>query len=338
MELELGTLYDDGNQFKKAMINYAVYTKRNIHYVKNEPKRVSVACVKSCPFQATGSWDESLKCFQLKTLTAVHKCNLKYSLAIVNQKWIEDRYEDKVRDNPTIGPVELKKHIKSELKLNVGICMVRRAVRAILKKINAGFQDQFRRIRDYAAEWFLEGCRKVIGLDGCFLKGLLKGEILSAVGRNSNNQMYPIAWAVVEIENTDSWRWFLGLLKTDLGNTNTYPWTIISDQQKGLTHVIQELFPDSEHRNCARHVHANWSKLHRGKVLKKHFWMCAKATTESQFQEQLKFLEKMDRTAKADLERYPPRLWCKAFFRTFVKCDAVDNNLSEAFNGTLVKA
>ncbi|XP_031095305.1 uncharacterized protein LOC115999604 [Ipomoea triloba] len=55
VELELGTLYDDGKQFKKAMINYAVYSKRNIHFVKNEPKRVSVACEKPCPFQATGS-------------------------------------------------------------------------------------------------------------------------------------------------------------------------------------------------------------------------------------------------------------------------------------------
>lgn len=44
----------------------------------------------------------------------------------------------------------------------------------------------------------------MIGLDGCFLKGMLKGEILSLVGKGFNNQMYPIAWAIVEIENTYS--------------------------------------------------------------------------------------------------------------------------------------
>ena len=42
-------------------------------------------------------------------------------------------------------------------------------------------------------EGFKVGCRKMIGLDGCFLKGLVKGEILTAVGRDANNQMYPIA-------------------------------------------------------------------------------------------------------------------------------------------------
>ena len=34
---------------------------------------------------------------------------------------------------------------------------------------------------------WLEGCRKIIGLDGCFLKGACRGELLVAVGKNENN-------------------------------------------------------------------------------------------------------------------------------------------------------
>ena len=33
------------------------------------------------------------------------------------------------------------------------------------------------------AKGFLEGCRPVIGLDGCFLKTEVKGVLLSAVGK-----------------------------------------------------------------------------------------------------------------------------------------------------------
>ncbi|WP_214442961.1 hypothetical protein, partial [Mycobacterium tuberculosis] len=29
---------------------------------------------------------------------------------------------------------------------------------------------------------FIEGCRPLIGLDGCFLKGLFKGQLLAAIG------------------------------------------------------------------------------------------------------------------------------------------------------------
>ncbi|GJR07428.1 calcium/proton exchanger [Tanacetum coccineum] len=52
---------------------------------------------------------------------------------------------------------------------------------------------------------WLAGFRKVIGLDGCFLKHTCRGELLVAIGRDANNQMYPIAWAVVKLENIDNW-------------------------------------------------------------------------------------------------------------------------------------
>jgi hypothetical protein len=55
---------------------------------------------------------------------------------------------------------------------------------------------------------FLDGCRPVIGMDGCFLKGPLKGQLLTAVGRDVNNNMYPIAFGVIEAENRESWTWF----------------------------------------------------------------------------------------------------------------------------------
>ncbi|MBA0854256.1 hypothetical protein Goshw_028170 [Gossypium schwendimanii] len=38
-----------------------------------------------------------------------------------------------------------------------------------------------------------EGCRPILGLDGFFLKGPFKGELLAAVGRYGNNKMYPVA-------------------------------------------------------------------------------------------------------------------------------------------------
>ncbi|KAK4400708.1 hypothetical protein Sango_1176900 [Sesamum angolense] len=44
-------------------------------------------------------------------------------------------------------------------------------------------------------------CRRVIGIDGCFLKGPQGGHLLVAVEVDPNNAMYPIAYAIVENEN-----------------------------------------------------------------------------------------------------------------------------------------
>ena len=76
-------------------------------------------------------------------------------------------------------------------------------------------------------------CRPIIGVDDCFLKGKYGGELLTAVGRDGNDQILPIAYAVVEVENKDSWRWFMELLINDLGgDTVGASCTFISDQQK----------------------------------------------------------------------------------------------------------
>ncbi|XVE98702.1 hypothetical protein REPUB_Repub03eG0130600 [Reevesia pubescens] len=46
------------------------------------------------------------------------------------------------------------------------------------------------------------GCRHFLGLDGCFLKALTKGELLVVVGRDGNNQMFLVEWELVEVECT----------------------------------------------------------------------------------------------------------------------------------------
>ena len=52
---------------------------------------------------------------------------------------------------------------------------------------------------------FLKGCRPIIGLDGCHLKGRFGGQILYAVARDANDNIFLVAFVVVEQENKDSW-------------------------------------------------------------------------------------------------------------------------------------
>ena len=53
---------------------------------------------------------------------------------------------------------------------------------------------------DACKQGFKAGCRPLIGLDGCFLKGYYGGQLLSAVGQDGNNQIYVIAYAIVDVE------------------------------------------------------------------------------------------------------------------------------------------
>ncbi|KAK8673509.1 hypothetical protein V6N13_111840 [Hibiscus sabdariffa] len=79
---------------------------------------------------------------------------------------------------------------KLKLDLTVGVC--RRARELAKEEINGNYKYEFK--------------RPFVSLDGCFLKGMLEGALQVAVGMDANNQMYPIAWALVESETKYSWR------------------------------------------------------------------------------------------------------------------------------------
>ncbi|XP_062166992.1 uncharacterized protein LOC133873286 [Alnus glutinosa] len=99
---------------------------------------------------------------------------------------------------------------------NLGSCVEMKVDRPV-PEVNPRF------LRPYCSlaamkKGFMEGCRPVIGVDGCFLKGPFKGQLLAVVGRDGNKNMYPIAYAVLEVETKDIWIWFLETLVSDLGS------------------------------------------------------------------------------------------------------------------------
>ncbi|GJZ93503.1 integrase, catalytic region, zinc finger, CCHC-type containing protein [Tanacetum coccineum] len=72
-------------------------------------------------------------------------------------------------------------------------------------KVPLNYRDQMRR-------WEIE----ILGLDGCFMSCPWSVQILTAVGVNANNGIYPVAYAIVEAESKAFWCWFLNLRREDL--------------------------------------------------------------------------------------------------------------------------
>ncbi|XP_047177959.1 uncharacterized protein LOC124844983 [Vigna umbellata] len=241
------------------------------------------------------------------------------------------------------------------------------------KKIEGDFEEQYKRVYDYVNELLRsnpgsivkvsvepnEGnqvfkrlyvclkackvsfisCRPIVGLDGCFLKGKYGGELLTAVGRDGNDQMLPLAYAVVEVENKETWTWFLEFLIDDLGgveNCSTY--TFISDQQKGLLPAIQELLPRVDQRFCVRHIYANFRKKYPGKNLKRLLWKAASSTHPQAWEAVMREIKDVNVEAFKHLIAIPPRFWSRSRFTPTAACDTLVNNISEAFNSVILDA
>ena len=81
-------------------------------------------------------------------------------------------------------------------------------------------------------------CRPVICVDATFLTGKYRGQILTAIGQDGNNQVVPLAFAFVESENTASWLWFFRQLKIVVvhDKPNVY---ILHDRHAGILSAIK---------------------------------------------------------------------------------------------------
>ena len=245
-------------------------------------KAVSVVCVsaKGCKWMIWLVYSKKDSLYHISSMYPKHKCGKSFKSKRINSRWIAKNYFDRFRTQPNWKLLDIQKEIFDTYEVSVSQTLCMRAKRIALNGLVGDMVEHYAKLWDYKDElentnlgskieleygvsnqggpWyfkgmyicfdalkrgFLDGCRPCISLDGCFLKGLQKGQLLTCVGRDANDQMYPIAWAVVQVENNDTWSWFLKLLMEDLEMIDGGKgWTLITDQQKVNNVTLAYLF------------------------------------------------------------------------------------------------
>jgi hypothetical protein len=71
---------------------------------------------------------------------------------------------------------------------------------------------------DACKKGWVSGCRPIVSVDACHLKGHLGGQLMCAIGKDGNDDIFPIAYAVMEVETKDSWSWFFSILIENIGS------------------------------------------------------------------------------------------------------------------------
>nr|GEZ13195.1 putative transposase, mutator type, MULE transposase domain protein [Tanacetum cinerariifolium] len=96
-----------------------------------------------------------------------------------------------------------------------------------------------------AKEGFKACMRQFLGFDGTFMKGPFPGQLLTTVGVNPDNGIYPLAYGIMETKYKESWTWFLQHLKEDLDLQDNSNFTFISNHtsycralSSSRTHVL----------------------------------------------------------------------------------------------------
>ncbi|GJY92976.1 heat stress transcription factor B-4-like protein [Tanacetum coccineum] len=179
--------------------------------------------------------------------------------------------------------------------------------------------------------------RNLLGLDGAFMKGPFPGQVLVAVGLDSNNEIYPLAYALVEAETKSSWCWFLQCLGDDIDLHPNSNFTFISDRQKGIIPAIKTVYPSAKHRYCLRHIHENMKQRWCGQAYKDLLWRVASATNVRDFKKCMLELKTMNPKAHEWLNKIPTEHWARSHFSGRAKSNLLLNNICEVFNGKIVR-
>ncbi|CAL2248163.1 unnamed protein product [Prunus armeniaca] len=249
---KLGLKFATTYLFRKAIRNYSIVNRRMIKFKCNDRAKVRAVCAGNCKWVCFASAVNGSEWVQVKKLVDEHDCGTVDHNFHANSTWARQKATS-ISEGTYVKQYELLWDYTAELRrTNVGSTV-------IIKCELEGERPRFQRICIYLAavkQGFLHGCRPVIGFDACHIKGHHPEQLLSVVGVDPNNGMYPIVYAVAEVESYETWSWFCQLLVEDLGIENSSGYVFIIDKQKGLIDAVNDNFPNAEHRHCPKSMYA----------------------------------------------------------------------------------
>ncbi|GJS79515.1 crooked neck-like protein 1 [Tanacetum coccineum] len=177
-----------------------------------------------------------------------------------------------IQINQTLHLQILSEKIFEQVRVNSDI-----PVKAVQDQLQCELEVQMSMSKAFRAKAKAE--REIRGDQGPF-----PGQVLVAVGLDSNNGIYPLAYALVEAETKSSWYWFLQCLGDDIDLHPNSNFTFISDRQKGIIPEIKTIYPSAEHRYCLRHIHENMKQGWCGQAYKDLLWRAASAINVRDFE------------------------------------------------------
>nr|AAS07186.1 putative MuDR family transposase [Oryza sativa Japonica Group]ABF97306.1 transposon protein, putative, Mutator sub-class [Oryza sativa Japonica Group] len=182
--------------------------------------------------------------------------------------------------------------------------------------------------------------RPVLAIDGTFLTGKYQGTLLTAIGVDAGLHLVPLAFALVEKENTYNWEWFINMLRNKLIGPNREV-CIISDRHPGILNSIIHIMPHHltiHHRWCMRHFCANFYTAGATTDQMKDLERICQINEKALFLDEIKRLMGVvgERPKKWLEDHMPLKVkWARAFDTNGRRHSIMTSNMAESFNNVL---
>ncbi|KAL0294514.1 UNVERIFIED_CONTAM: hypothetical protein Sangu_3215900 [Sesamum angustifolium] len=301
--LDKGMLFKTKEELMEAVQDHSIRHARREYYVTESSKtKWKVLCKHSteeqwCRWELRGAYKPKIRRWEITVYKGTHTCvlnNMSLAHGNINRAYIASLHLGHVKCNPSYGIKHIIQNVKDQTGYDVPYQKAWYSLKMAREIVYGTWESSVQKLPAY-----LGAIQKYN--PGTIVEWKHKGFQASTAAMDGNQQVLPLAFAVVDEETYPSWKWFLQQLSRHIirGRRGM---CLISDRHGGLIKAVREgpdfVSPHGVHRYCLRHVCSNFNSTIKNVVLKD---LCWQAGSEYQLR---KFNRIMDEIKKQDVKAF----------------------------------
>nr|XP_009589546.1 uncharacterized protein LOC104086901 [Nicotiana tomentosiformis] len=370
-DVKLGSIFLDKNTMIRCFCLAAIKEHFEFYVKRSSNTRYSLVCTdEKCGWTVRGSRIKESTLFKIVKFQRTHECSVDIRKSHQRQATsnvIRDYIIDNLRDIAT----EVKpKFVISEMKrahgIDVGYEKAWRAIQKGISLLRGTTEENYEQLPSYLymieqqnpgsytnikrdAEnrfvymFFMYGasisgwkyCRSLIVVDGIFLKNKYKGVLLVAVTKDTNNQIFPIAFGVADSENNESYEWYFRELRKAIGIRKDL--MFLSDRHNAIANGIAKVFLECYHGICIYHLEKNLKQRRVRNTVINLFQCAARVYIQSEFDGFMSQIAAVDKKIFDYLMEETPGRWARSHCPRR-RYDMLTTNIVELVNNVLRRA
>ncbi|KAM5554529.1 hypothetical protein ABKV19_022762 [Rosa sericea] len=360
----VGEKFHGAAELREKLKKYAIAVGFEFVFLRNDLDRIHAVCsnvgTKGCDWHLRALSSSQNGCLYITELNNIHTCKgvvRTQKHRLMGSKVVKTCIAADVSYNLSLKPREIMSKFKSTYGFDISYKVALKAKQRAKEAIYGSDADSFSKLSWYkeavlesnpgssfvlevdpstnrfhrlfvAYRGCIEGfqfCLPVLYVDGTFGKSIYKGQILSATGRNGNQEA--------------NWTFFLKHLKSLLEPQGRVI-TFISDRGTELLSAFDKEFAGHPHLFCYKHLVTNLAGKYKGKGnsvliedVKQKFFKVAYSSTVKEYRFNLHKLREVGGAEIIDpfLAEIPVEHWCRAFY-TGHRYGIMANGIAESFN------
>ncbi|GAB4859008.1 hypothetical protein Ancab_040384 [Ancistrocladus abbreviatus] len=342
------------NEFREALHKYSIAHGFAYRYKKNDSHRVTVKCKsEGCRWRIYASRLATTQLICIKKMVGEHTCDGASVKAgyRATRGWVGSIIKEKLKVSPNYKPKDIADDIKREFGIQLNYSQAWRAKEIAKEQLQGSYKEAYNQlplfcqriietnpgsIANFSTKedasfhrlfisfhasitGFQQGCRPLLFLDHTPLNSKYQGELLAATAADGDDGVFPLAFAVVDSETDDNWRWFLEQLKMALSLSQ--PITFVADFHNGFKESLPKVFNNAYHGYCLRYMAEKLNKDLKGqfshearRLMVNDFYAAALAPKLEDFQRCMASIKAISVEAYDWVIKSNPKQWASAFF------------------------